>query len=56
MGMFDSVKSKLSANKSKVKQGIDKGAGVVSGKAPEHTDKINKGAKVAKDATDKLAD
>jgi hypothetical protein len=56
MGMFDSVKSKLSANKGKVKQGIDKGADVVSDKAPEQTDKIDQGAKVAKDATDKLAD
>ncbi|MBG7605511.1 MAG: antitoxin [Actinobacteria bacterium] len=56
MGLFDSLKSKLPANKGKIKQGIDKGADVVSDKAPEHADKIDQGAKVAKDATDKLAD
>jgi hypothetical protein len=56
MGLLDSLKSKLPANKGKIKQGIDKGADVVSDKAPEHADKIDQGAKVAKDATDKLAD
>jgi len=56
MGMFDSVKSKLSANKDKMKQGIDKGAGVVAGKSPKYADKINQGSKMAKDAVNKLPD
>ena len=56
MGMFDSVKSKLSANKDKMKQGIDKGAGVVAGKSPKYADKINQSSKMAKDAVDKLPD
>ena len=55
MGLLDSLKSQLHANKGKIKQGIDKGANAVSDKAPEHADKIDKGAKMAKDATDKLA-
>jgi len=56
MGLLDSVKSKLSANKGKIKQGIDKGAGVVAGKSPKHVDKINQGSKMAKDAVNKLPD
>ena len=56
MGLFDSVKSKLSGNKSQVKQGIDKAADAVDDKAGEHADKVQQGAEIAKDAVDKLPD
>ena len=56
MGLFDSMKSKLSGNKSSVKQGFDKGADVAADKAPEHADKIDQGSKMAKDAVDKIPD
>lgn len=56
MGMFDSVKSKLSGNKDKIKQGIDKGADMAADKVPDHADKIDKGSDMAKDAVDKLDD
>ena len=56
MGMFDSIKSKLSGNKSSVKQGIDKGADMAADKVPDHSDKIDKGSAAAKDAVDKLDD
>lgn len=54
MGILDSIKSKLSGNKKQVKQGIDKGADVVDDHAGAHADKVQKGAKVAKDQVDKL--
>lgn len=54
MGFMDSIKSKLSGNKTQVKQGIDKAADAVDDKAGAHADKVQKGAEVAKDAVDKL--
>ena len=56
MGLFDSVKSKLGGNKTQVKQGIDKAADVAGDKAGAHADKVQEGAKAAKDAVDKLPD
>jgi len=56
MGIFDSVKQKLSGNKDQVKQGIDKAADAVEGKAGEHADKVQQGAEMAKDQVDKLDD
>lgn len=54
MGLLDDLKSKLPANKNKIKQGIDKGADMAADKVPDHADKIDKGADMAKDALDKL--
>lgn len=56
MGLLDTVKSKLSGNKTQVKGGIDKAADVVADKAGDHSDKVEQGAEVAKDAVDKLPD
>ncbi len=56
MGLMDSIKSKLGGNKTQIKQGVDKAADVVGGKAGAHADKVDKGAKMAKDAVDKLPD
>ncbi|MGB0113976.1 MAG: antitoxin [Ilumatobacteraceae bacterium] len=56
MGMFDSIKSKLSGNKPQVKQGIDKAADAIDDKAGAHADKVQKGAEMAKDAVDKIPD
>lgn len=56
MGFMDSIKSKLSGNKSKAKQGIDKAANVVADHAGSHANKVRKGAKMAKDQVDKLPD
>jgi len=56
MGMFDSIKSKLSGNKPKAKEGVDKAADVIDDKAGAHADKVQQGAEVAKDEIDKLPD
>ena len=56
MGMLDSIKSKLGGSKNQIKQGIDKAADVIDDKAGSHADKVHKGAKMAKDAVDKLPD
>lgn len=56
MGILDSLKSKLSGNKAKIDDGIDKAADMAGDKAPEHADKIDKGADMAKDAVEKLDD
>ena len=54
MGFMDSIKSKLGGNKTKIKQGIDKAAGVIDDKAGAHASKVHKGAEAAKKAVDKL--
>jgi hypothetical protein len=56
MGFIDSIKAKLGGNKAQVNQGIDKAADMAADKAPEHTDKIQQGADMAKDAVEKLPD
>lgn len=60
MGFMDTVKqsakSKLGGNKTQVKQGIDKTADAIDGKAGAHADKVQKGADIAKDGVDKLPD
>lgn len=56
MGLFDSIKSKLSGNKKQIKDGIDTAADKVDDKLPQHADKIQQGAEAAKDAVDKLPD
>lgn len=54
MGIMDSIKSALGGNKKQVSQGIDKVADVVDDKAGAHADKVQKAAKAAKGAVDKL--
>jgi hypothetical protein len=54
MGILDSIKGLLGGNKDKVKGGIDSAAGMASGVAGGHADKVDKAAEVAKDAVDKL--
>jgi hypothetical protein len=54
MGIMDSVKGLFGGNKEKIKDGIDKGADVISDKAGAHADKVQKGADLAKDAVDKI--
>ncbi len=54
MGVMDTIKSKLGANKAQTKQGIDKAADVIDDKAGDHADKVQQGAEKAKDAVDKL--
>ena len=56
MGLLDSLKSKMSGNKDKIKGGVEKGADVAADKVPDHADKIDKGADLAKDALDELDD
>jgi len=56
MGILDSLKSKLSGNKDKIDQGVDKVADMAADKVPDQADKIDKGAEMAKDAVDKLDD
>lgn len=56
MGIIDSIKSKLGGSKNQIKQGIDKAADVIDDKAGSHAGKVHKGAKMAKDAVDKLPD
>ncbi|MEM9513246.1 MAG: antitoxin [Actinomycetota bacterium] len=54
--MFDKAKDLASSNKDKIKDGIDKGKGVIKGKVGGHDDKVDQGAEMAKDALDKLDD
>ena len=54
MGIIDSIKTKISGNKPQIKQGIDKAANAIDGKAGKHADKVQKAATAAKDAVDKL--
>jgi hypothetical protein len=54
MGFMDSIKSKLGGNKQQAKDGVDKAADALAGKAGAHADKVDKGADMAKDAIDKL--
>ena len=57
MGLMDSIKGMFGGgNKQKAKDGVDKAADVISDKVPDHADKIDKGADLAKDAIDKLPD
>ncbi len=56
MGILDTIKGKFGGKKPQVKQGIDTAADKVDDKLPQHADKIQQGAKVAKDAVDKLPD
>ena len=57
MGLFDKVKGLVRGNKKQIESGIDKGADVVTDKiGAEHADKVDKGADMAKDAVEKLAD
>ena len=54
MGIMDSIKGLVGGNKDKLKDGIDKAADVIDDKAGQHSDKVQQGAKMAKDAVDKL--
>lgn len=54
MGLFDSIKAKLSGSKPQIKKGIDTAADKIDDKLPQHADKIQQGAAAAKDAVDKL--
>jgi len=54
MGIMDSIKGLFGGNKQKIKDGIDKGADVIGDKAGSHSDKVKKGADLAKGAVDKL--
>jgi len=56
MGILDSLKAKMSGNKDKINEGVDKAADMAGDKVPDHADKIDKGAEMAKDAVDKLDD
>ena len=57
MGLFDKVKGLVRGNKKQIESGIDKGADMVTDKVgTEHADKVEKGADMAKDAVEKLAD
>jgi len=56
MGFMDKAKGMVSGNKAQVKKGIDKAADVADDKAGDHADKVQQGAKVAKDAVDKVDD
>ena len=57
MGLLDKLKGLIRGNKKHIEAGIDKGADVVTDKlGDEHADKVDKGADMAKDAVEKLAD
>lgn len=57
MGLLDSIKGLTRGKKPQIKGGIDKGADVVGDKVgPEHADKVDKAAEMAKDVVDKLPD
>lgn len=50
MSLFDKAKEKLSANKDKVEQGLEKAGDKAKEKFSEHSDKIDQGVQKAKDA------
>lgn len=54
MGFMDKVKGLTRGKKSSIKQGIDTGADFVDDKVPQHADKVEKAADVAKSAVDKI--
>lgn len=54
MGFMDKVKDAVTGNKSKVKEGVDTAAQHAKKAAPEHADKVDKGADAAKKGVDKL--
>ena len=56
MGILNTIKSKVGGNKRQIKQGVDKAADVIEGKAGAHADKVNKGAEAVKKAVDKIPD
>ena len=55
MGLLDKIKSTVSGNKGKAKQGVDAAADQAQKVVPdEHDDKVDQAAEAAKDAIDKL--
>ncbi|MBQ0864272.1 antitoxin [Streptomyces sp. RK75] len=57
MGFMDKVKGMLGQHGDKVHQGVDKAAKLADSKTKgKYSDKINNGARKAKDATQRLAD
>ncbi|MBO8201226.1 antitoxin [Streptomyces smyrnaeus] len=57
MGFMDKVKGMLGQHGDKVQQGVDKAAKLADSKTKgKYSDKINTGARKAKDATQRLAD